>query len=172
MERHVRTRTVLVDGQAVALVDIAKATRKTVTDLKAELGRLGVFIGVDWMDREAISATEAHGIVTGYLHEQHEAEQAWHRYITDAEEWVRRRDEAVTVASGIASRNATMASESKTGAAQAGLEAGREAGRRYEAANPAPMWVDGSTPFPNAQPRYTGDAGILRRALDKLSGVA
>src|SRR5215207_5537560 len=105
-------RNTLIDGQAVALSDLAKLTKKSVIDLKAECGRLDVFIGCDWTDREAISATDAHGIVTGYLQEQHEAERAWHRYITDAEEWVRRRDEAVTVASGIASRKATMASES------------------------------------------------------------
>ncbi len=164
-------RNVLIDGAAVTLTDLAKRTKQTVTELKAECARLNVFVGVDWADREAITAAEAHGIVTGYLAEQRQAEQAWHRYITDAEEWGRRRDEAVQVASTIASREATLSFEGPASAQQAGLEAGREAGRKYETANPAPTWIDGTTPWAGAQPKYlTG--GIVRRALDKLSGVA
>ncbi|MDP9459608.1 MAG: hypothetical protein M3Q22_04905 [Actinomycetota bacterium] len=129
-------------------------------------------IGVDWANRPAISATDAHGLVTGEARRRHDHETAWQQYQNDADTWARARDGAYRVAAGIASRQATLEFKSPGEQQRLGREAGEEAARKYEEENPAPVWQDGTMPAPMAQPRYSGESNLLRRALDKLAGVA
>ena len=157
----------LIDGPAVALADLAKVTKRSVADLERECAELVVYVGVDWANRPAITAHEAHRIVTGKARRESDHDTAWRKYALDAEEWNKRRDEAVRVAAGIASRTATLAFEGPGDAQRKGAEAGREAGRKFEAENPPPLW-DGSEQ-PLTQRRYT-DPSLIRRVLDRVSG--
>ncbi len=151
----------------VAVADLAKATKRSVADVEAECQRLDVWIGVAWDGRPAVSEREAAGLVSGELRREREHDVAWNRYSIDAEAWTRRRDEAVQIAAGIASRAATLAFEGPGDAQRKGVEAGREAGRKFEEENPAPVWQDGEQPLTE---RRFSDPSLFRRMFDRVAG--
>jgi hypothetical protein len=156
-------------ADAVPLADVAKRMKTTVAQLEDECRQINVFIGVDWADQPAIAAADAHGLVTGEARRIHAHAVAWNRYSLDAEAWTRRRDEAVQIAAGIASRAATLAFEGPGDAQRKGVEAGREAGRKFEEENPAPVWEDGQQPLTE---RRFSDPSLFRRVLDRVVGGA
>ncbi len=153
---------------AVPLADVAKQFKLTVSRLEDECRALHIYIGVDWTGRPAVADSDAYGLVSGKAREEHDHNAAWtaHQNLVDA--WTRGRDEAVSVARGNAYRQAFLAGESNSKAEQAGLAAGREAGRRYEEEHPPPQWQGGEV---LARRIYTSDSA-LRRLADKVLGGA
>ncbi|MDP9473357.1 MAG: hypothetical protein M3Q71_22290 [Chloroflexota bacterium] len=50
------------------------------------------------------------------------------------------------------------------------MDAGREAGRKFEAENPPPVWQGAPSPVPGAHHRYN-EPGLFRRVMDRVTGA-
>jgi len=146
----------ITDG--IPLADVAKVTKTTIAELEAECRQLIVFIGRNWADRPAVSAADAHALVTGAARRQHDHSRAWHDYAEQAEAWTKARDGAYMDATRLAGQKAADR-----------VEAGRAAAREYEQTHPMPTWVDGATPLTEC--KYLDEGGALRR-LGRLVGVS
>lgn len=153
----------------VTIADLAKHLKTTVADVEQQCSELNVFIGVTWANRPAISQREAFEMTTGKLRADREHERRWQEYRIAAEAWVSERDATTAAAARETATLVGDSMESRKSAHDAGLKAGREAGRQFEEEHPAPADPDGNLSWVGAQPRYLAD-GIFRRALDRLTG--
>lgn len=155
----------LIPG-GVELAAIAKHLKSTVVEVRAELARLGVYVGESWNGRPAISEREAYELASGRMRADHEQGQAWRSYAEQAEQWTKARDEVFRQATADAG-SVPVGVGPLRARGESLLAAGREAARRYEEQHPPPLWDGETTNL--ARTRYL-EPGLFRRVADRLTG--
>jgi len=121
----------------VTVKDITAVTKRTVAEVEveveAECRDLGLFLGTDWAGRPAVSEVDAERLVSGSARRTREDEAAWSSHLALCQQWTARRDELVRSVQRDAELAAQRADRGGGDAAQAGVEAGRSAGRELRA---------------------------------------
>ena len=154
---------------AIPLTELAKVIGHKVAEVETEAVELGMFVGRDWAGRVAIADADAHGLVSGQVRRTRESEAEWTRHLAACEAWTHTRDELVRSSQAAAELAAQRAGRGGGDAAQAGVEAGRSVGVRYETTTPPPM-IGGET---TAVMLYAAEdrRGLLARARTLLAGA-
>jgi hypothetical protein len=109
--------------------------------LEAEIQQLGLFVGVDWSGRDAVSVTDAHALVTGSARRTLEHEQAWRRHQDAVEAWEAAREDARRTASDTAYNDALRRGVGNAAAQRPALEAASEAAERFEKTHRPPTFA-------------------------------
>jgi len=129
--------TTLIEN-AVALADIAKTMKTTVSRVEAEAHELSMFIGQDWAGRPAINVIEAATLVSGTARRDRDHDVAWRQHLADNESWESARERHRADAFAEAHDGALRRGRGAPAAASAGHEAARAAVRDFEGRTPPP----------------------------------
>jgi hypothetical protein len=128
----------------VTLGDLVQVTKLQPLELEGEIHQLGLFVGVNWAGRDAVSVTDAHALVTGSARRALEREQAWRRHQDATEAWEASRQHARRSAFDLAYNDALRRGVGNAAAQDPAQEAARQAVERFEAKNPPPTF-EGNT---------------------------
>ena len=157
-----------VYGRDLALIDeIAKVTKRTVDDVRAECTEFGFFILADWADRPGIAQDEARALVTGDARTSREHDAAWAAHLADCAAWTSNREAAVRAAYKDAGGDRGHGPDADSRA----RDAATATGRAYEHSTPVPLWQGEESG--NAVRQYSErPLGLLKRAAARVKAGA
>src|SRR5829696_9631597 len=84
--------TAFIEDPAVTVAEVAKRVGGTVDEVKAECTALGMFVGLDWGHREAVSCREAYVLVDGSARRNQDHESAFRAHMAALERWQQDRE--------------------------------------------------------------------------------
>ena len=134
--------TAFIEDPAVTVAEVAKRVGGTVDEVKAECAALGMFIGLDWGHREAISCREAYVLVDGSARRNQDHENAFRAHMAALDQWQQDRETVRREVWQQAHDSEVRRGVSSPVAADKGHAAAREAVARFEAATPEPVFAE------------------------------
>ena len=130
---------------AVPLADLVQVTKLQPLEPEGEIHQLGMFVGVNWPGRDAVSVTDAHALVTGSARRTLEHDQAWRRHQDATEAWEAARENARRTAFAAAYNDALRRGVGNAVAQEPAQEAAREALERFERTHRPPTFEGNAT---------------------------
>jgi hypothetical protein len=134
--------TTFIEDHAVPLADIADKVGVPLDQVQAEAEALGFYIGEDWAQRAALSASDAYAIVSGNGRRELANSSANHAWQVSHSGWIRDREAARRAAYHRAFDSARASGASNSYATELGHEAARVELVAFDRQHPEPRYAD------------------------------